>query len=206
MQQKPSTCFESLCKDGEKTLDSSETLTYDVWVEEALRTVISRALVQIAETGLPGDHHFYVTFLTQDDGVEIPGYLRAQHPNDMTIVLQHQFDDLIVDEDHFEVTLSFNGKSERLVIPFAAVVAFADPSVNFGLQLKMPHGLLDDEEDDLDLSETALDLSLEEMAESIGDDVTELLFSENEAENEDASEDDEPREAEVIALDAFRKK
>lgn len=195
-------------------MDSSDTLTYDVWVEEALRTVISRALTQIAECGLPGDHHFYITFLTQGEGVEIPGYLRAQHPNDMTIVLQHQFDNLIIAEDHFEVTLTFNGKSERLVIPFAHVVAFADPSVNFGLQLKMPHSLLDEDEDGLDLSDPDLDITLQDMAESLGDDVTELVFDSASGANSDresgadsgAVSDSEPREAEVITLDAFRKK
>ena len=194
-------------------MDSSDTLTYDVWVEEALRTVISRSLTEISKYGLQGDHHFYITFLTQGEGVEIPGYLRAQHPNDMTIVLQHQFDNLIISDHQFEVTLTFNGKSERLVIPFAHIVAFADPSVNFGLQLKVPHSLLDEDEDDLDLSDTTLDITLEDMAGTMNEAVTELVFEGSNAEDApnsdeagDSAADSEPREAEVITLDAFRKK
>jgi uncharacterized protein len=111
-------------------------LPYDAWLEDALRGVIRRALIHTAEHGLPGAHHFYLTFATGADGVELSPELRAMYPDEMTIVLQHQFWDLTVDDDGFAVTLKFRGRPSRIVIPLAAVSAFGDPSVNFGLQLK----------------------------------------------------------------------
>lgn len=113
------------------------TLPYDLWIEEALRDVVRRALGYAAEHGLPGAHHFYVTFRTDAPGVDLSPRLRAQYPEAMTIVLQHQFWDLVIDAGSFAVTLKFRGKPERLHIPFSAVTGFADPVVNFGLQLKV---------------------------------------------------------------------
>lgn len=113
-----------------------EQLRYDRMVENALRGVVRDALTQVAERGLPGNHHFYLTFRTGYPGVSIPDYLTAQYPNEMTIVLQFQYYGLEVTEDRFEVTLSFNNVHERLVIPFAAISTFADPSVNFALQFQ----------------------------------------------------------------------
>ena len=118
----------------------SDPLRYDAWIEDALRGVIRHALAYAADNGLPGEHHFYITYRTDAEGVETPGYLKAEHPDEMTIVLQHQFENLVVNQDAFWVTLRFNGKPERLRVPFNAVVSFADPSVNFGLQLKMATG------------------------------------------------------------------
>src|SRR3990170_4420004 len=111
-------------------------LRYDRMVESALRGVVREALAQVAEKGLPGDHHFYLTFLTNHRGVAIPEYLRQKYPQEMTIVLQHQFFGLEVCEDRFSVSLSFSSKTERLVIPLAAISTFADPSVNFALQFQ----------------------------------------------------------------------
>jgi hypothetical protein len=113
---------------------TSEGLRYDALVEDALRDVLRRALEYVAERGLPGDHHFYITFRTAHPGVDIPEHLHARYSNEMTIVLQYQFWGLDVGEDAFGVTLSFSDVPERLTIPFAAVTAFADPSVQFGLQ------------------------------------------------------------------------
>jgi hypothetical protein len=113
-----------------------DELRYDKMVEDALRGVVRDALGFVSINGLPGDHHFYVTFKTHFAGVAIPKSLKARHPDEMTIVLQHQFWDLSVEEEQFQVTLSFSGKSERLVIPFAAVTGFADPSAKFGLQFQ----------------------------------------------------------------------
>ncbi|MFO1112475.1 MAG: ClpXP protease specificity-enhancing factor SspB [Rhodospirillales bacterium] len=117
---------------------TSSELPYDLWLEEALRGVIRRALSHAAAAGLPGAHHFYLTFLSATDGVELAPELRAKYPEEMTIVLQHQFWDLAVEEDRFSVTLKFRGRPSRIVIPLAAITAFGDPSVNFGLQLKTP--------------------------------------------------------------------
>lgn len=109
-------------------------LRYDRMVEDALRTVVRRALIHVAKNGLPGSHHFYITFHTDHAGAEIPAALHERYPGEMTIVLQHQFWGLEVGDERFCVTLSFSDVPHRLVVPFAAVTAFADPSVRFGLQ------------------------------------------------------------------------
>lgn len=111
-------------------------LPYDTWLEEALRGVIRRALRHTAEHGLSGGHHFYLTFATGAEGIELAPELRAKYADEMTIVLQHQFWDLTVEDDCVGVTLKFHGRPSRIVIPFDAISAFGDPSVNFGLQLK----------------------------------------------------------------------
>ncbi|CAA7620799.1 SspB family protein [Magnetospirillum sp. SS-4] len=126
-----------------------EELRYDKMVEEALRGVVRDALTLAAELGLPGDHHFYVTFRTHHPGVALSKHILARHPDEMTIVLQHQFWDLDVTHDQFAVTLSFSGKSERLLIPFSAVTGFADPSAKFGLQFQaVPEDAFEDEDED----------------------------------------------------------
>lgn len=111
-------------------------LRYDLMVEGALRGVMRDALTHAAKHGLPGAHHFYLSFRTGYPGVQLDQSLTARFPEEMTIVLQHQFWDLKVDQDGFAVTLSFANTPQRLVIPFAAVTAFNDPSVNFGLQFQ----------------------------------------------------------------------
>jgi hypothetical protein len=110
------------------------SFSYERMVEDALRGVLRQALTITATQGLPGSHHFYITFDTTHPQVRIPESLRALHPNEMTIVLQHQFWDLKVGDEGFEITLSFSGVSQRLKVPFAAVTAFADPHAKFGLQ------------------------------------------------------------------------
>ena len=107
---------------------------YDALVDDALRGVVRRVLRQVADKGLPGSHHFYISFRSGDPGVQLPPYLRAKYPEEMTIVLQHQYWDLILTEEFFEVTVSFNKQQERIKVPFAALSAFVDPSVRFGLQ------------------------------------------------------------------------
>jgi hypothetical protein len=162
----------------------TDPLRYDVWIEDALRTVIKRTMSYVSENGLPGEHHFYITFRTTDDKVIMPDYLRADHPEEMTIVLQYQYDSLDVDDDAIYATLRFNGKPETMIIPLSSIVSFADPSVNFGLQLKVAN--LDDDADDLDPDE-AQDFGADQPAE-------------------DTKKDGEQTTGEVITLDAFRKK
>jgi uncharacterized protein len=112
-------------------------IRYDLLTQQALRAVVRRVLSDVAKTGtLPGEHHFYVTFATQAPGVRISARLREQYPEEMTIVLQHQFWDLAVSETHFEVALSFNGISEKLHVPLDTIKGFFDPSVQFGLQFE----------------------------------------------------------------------
>ncbi len=113
---------------------SVDYIRYDLLTQDALRGVIRTVLTDVAVKGLPGEHHFFITFDTRTDGVRMSARLRASYPDEMTIVLQHQFWDLAVGEDDFDVGLAFNGIPERLHIPFKAVKAFMDPSVQFGLQ------------------------------------------------------------------------
>lgn len=162
----------------------ADPLRYEQWIEDALRAVIKRALDHAAAHGLADEHHFYITFRTAADGLVLPGYLRALHPHDMTIVLQNQYWNLSVTEEGFSVTLRFKGRHEKLYIPFDAVTAFADPSVNFGLQLKV-----------VDLS---LEREEEDEAEAEADAGAETLGS------SDGAGGTEP--GKVVALDAFRKK
>ncbi len=113
---------------------SDNGFNYDRMVEDAMRGVVREALVRAAAEGLPGNHHFYITFRTGADGVAIAPRLRAQYPEEMTIVVQHQYWNLSVAEDAFEIELAFGGKRERLVIPFAALTGFVDPDAQFGLR------------------------------------------------------------------------
>lgn len=180
---------------------TEDTIRYDLWVEEALRSVIRKTLLHVNTHGLSDDHHFYISFLTQDEGVQIPGHVRAQHPIEMTIVLQHQFEDLNIEDDHFSVSLSFGGIKERLIIPYTSVISFADPSVNFALQLKMM-AVDEDEEFDgeaFDIAEfPEADIETFELP---------IEGSSRPANGQgEKSTDGDKKTGEVITLDAFRKK
>jgi hypothetical protein len=115
---------------------ATDHIRYDVLARDALRGVLRRVLTDAAEHGLPGEHHFYITFLSTAEGVKLSPRLLAQYPEEMTVILQHQFWDLVVNEDRFEVGLSFGGIPERLVVPFNSIKSFFDPSVQFGLQFE----------------------------------------------------------------------
>lgn len=115
---------------------AEDKIRYDIRAQNALRDVIRSVLQEVAEHGLPGEHHFYITFDTNARGVSISDALKERHPEEMTIVLQNQFWDLEATKKSFSVTLSFANVPERLVIPFAAVRSFLDPSVQFGLQFE----------------------------------------------------------------------
>ena len=165
--------------------DEDEILRYDRMVEQALRGVVRQAVEEVIETGLPGDHHFYITFMTDYPGVSIPSYLRDRYPGEMTIVLQYQFYDLEVDDEKLGVTLSFNNVPERLVIPLGAITIFADPSVNFALQFQ-PLG------EELDVSEFEDDEDGDDDPTSGGD--------------KKAKKKGGGKTGEVVSLDQFRKK
>ena len=115
---------------------ATDHIRYDVLARDALRGVLRSVLNDAAAHGLPGEHHFFITFLSKAEGVKLSPRLLAQYPEEMTIILQHQFWDLVVLEDRFEVGLSFGGIPERLVVPFSAIKSFFDPSVQFGLQFE----------------------------------------------------------------------
>jgi hypothetical protein len=158
----------------------TDHIRYDVLARDALRGVLRRVLSDAAEHGLPGEHHFYITFMSKAEGVKLSSRLLAQYPDEMTIILQHQFWDLVVTDEKFEVGLSFGGTPERLVVPFSAIKSFFDPSVQFGLQFEP--------------SEAAAEPPAEEEP----------------APAVETAEDDEPAKptegAEVVRLDRFRKK
>ena len=165
-------------------------LPYDLWTEEALRQVVIMALAYAAEHGLPGEHHFYVSFRTDARGVSIPPRLLAQYPNEMTIVLQHQFWDLKLDEagQRFSVGLSFGGVPSILSVPLNAVTGFADPHVQFGLRFRPPE---------------------EHPANDADEPVTTVLDpAPQAAPAPEADEADAPPDStnQVVSLDAFRKR
>jgi hypothetical protein len=111
-----------------------DRIDYSAILQEALRDAVRRVLDQVAEHGLPGEHHFYIGFRTDFPGVEVPRFLREQYPQEVQIILQHQFWGLEVTSEAFSVLLSFGGARQRLTVPFAALTTFADPSVDFGLR------------------------------------------------------------------------
>jgi hypothetical protein len=115
---------------------ATDHIRYDVLERDALRGVLRRVLADAAEHGLPGEHHFFITFLSTAEGVKLSPRLLAQYPEEMTIILQHQFWDLTVTEDRFEVGLSFGGIPERLVVPFHSIKSFSDPAAPFGMQFE----------------------------------------------------------------------
>jgi hypothetical protein len=127
---------------------TEDLMRYGELVEAALRSVVRDSLRRAEAEGLPGEHHFYITCRTDHPGVEMPTSLRASYPEEITLVLEHQFWDLEVSEESFSVTLGFGGKNERLLVPFESVIGFVDPSVEFGLQFKL--GLDDGELQDDD--------------------------------------------------------
>jgi hypothetical protein len=162
-----------------------DSFHYDKMIESALRGVVRDALVRVSRDGLPGEHHFYIGFATREPGVELPASLLARFPEEMTIVIQHQYWDLKVEDASFAIVLSFQRQPERLVIPFAAIKSFADPSVNFALEFAAPTVAQPAAEADARSETVTLPAPL-------------------------AAAPAEPKEArttgEVVALDAFRKR
>ena len=170
---------------------ATDHIRYDVLARNALRGVLRRVLMDAAEHGLPGEHHFYITFQSTADGVKLSPRLMAQYPEEMTVILQHQFWDLVVTEDRFEVGLSFGGVPERLVVPFSSIKSFLDPSVQFGLQFET--------------AETAADTASVNVPAAPAPSA--LTTSAATPETTDDEPPAKPSEgAEVVRLDRFRKK
>ena len=118
-------------------MSTASAIRYDLLTQAALRGVIRTVLADAATDGLPGEHHFFITFDTRADGVRMPDHLRQAHPDEMTVVLQHRFRDLSVGVDGFDVSLDFEGIPAQLHVPLRAVRSFADPSVEFGIQFEL---------------------------------------------------------------------
>ena len=176
---------------------ATDHIRYDVLARDALRGVLRRVLTDAAAHGLPGEHHFFITFLSTAEGVKLSPRLLAQYPEEMTIILQHQFWDLEVSEDRFEVGLSFGGIPERLTVPFSAIKSFFDPSVQFGLQFEPIDGAIAGDAPATNLPAAApAALAVPATAAAIPA-----------AASEEAEEPAKPSEgAEVVRLDRFRKK
>ncbi len=164
---------------SDKQEPETTRLRYDKMVERALRSVVREAVEEVMAQGLPEEHHFYITFNTEHEGVQIPDYLKERYPGEMTIVLQYQFHDLSIDDKFLKVTLSFNNVPERLVVPVESITIFADPAVNFALQFQPANGddMDDGDYDDMDDGDTSTDTKA----------------------------DDKGKRGEVISLDSFRK-
>ena len=172
---------------------ATDHIRYDVLARDALRGVLRRVLSDAAEHGLPGEHHFFITFLSTSEGVKLSPRLLAQYPEEMTVILQHQFWDLVVTEDRFEVGLSFGGIPERLVVPFNAIKSFFDPSVQFGLQF--------------DASEAASEAPAANLPAVAAPPAVAVPSPAASPAPENQTEPAKPGEgAEVVRLDRFRKK
>ena len=211
---------------------SGQSIDYESLAKEALRTVVRRVLESVVEKGLPGNHHFFISFHTTAPGVKISSRISAQYPKEMTVVLQHQFWDLKVLEDHFEVSLSFSNIPETLVIPYKAIKVFFDPAASYGLQFDQstrPEAVEDKSnflDNDWQIATENGDISMDDLNEitiiapdadnlddeaaAMDDDIAMPDFQSTAEESESASakQDEEAGEdgAEIVSLDAFRKK
>lgn len=167
---------------------AEDLIRYDVLAQEALRGVVRKVLTEVGKTGLPGEHHFFISFVTTAPGVRISEKLLKQYENEMTIVLQNQYWDLKVHDTGFEVGLSFDGQPENLVVPYSAIKGFFDPSVQFGLQFDVV-----DENGDVTapISESSEDETGTEETKAVSD---------------EKSDGDDDEKENVVSLDSFRKK
>jgi hypothetical protein len=170
---------------------ATDHIRYDVLARDALRGVLRKVLSDAATHGLPGEHHFFITFLSRAEGVKLSPRLLAQYPDEMTIILQHEFWDLAVTEDRFEVGLSFGRVPERLTVPFNAIKSFFDPSVQFSLQFEPTEAMAEGERPAPNLPAAPASSALTAAT----------------AAPEPSDEPAKPSEgAEVVRLDRFRKK
>jgi len=187
---------------------TEDILRYDILVQNALRGVIRKVLSEIDKTGLPGNHHFFITFMTGAQGVKVSNRVREQYPDQMTIVLQHQFWELEINETGFGIGLSFSDVPEKLYIPYTAIRGFYDPSVNFELEFDVEQS--DEESDDESDGEI--------VASDVGDPIVQDDQKDkdtakaakpkvvDDSEDDEAEDEDDEASAEVVSLDAFRNK
>lgn len=172
---------------GAIRMSKSDAIRYDLIVQDAMLGVVKHVLNETQKHGLPADHHFYLTYSTNYEGAEMPSHLLEKYPDEITIVLQHEFEDLKVYENHFEVTLWFNNVPAHLRIPFKAIRAFFDPSVKFGLQFN----------------------SLENEDEGSEENKAQVTALPVKVEDKDGSEEKSEKSSDntnIISLDSFRKK
>ena len=203
---------------------SEDLIRYDILAQEALRGVVKTVLTEVARTGLPGDHHFYITFLTKAPGVHLSPRLLEKYPEDMTIVVQHQFWDLQANDQAVEIGLSFDGIPEKLYIPYSAIITFIDPSVHFSLQFQIEPSDEDDFDDFDEIEEEEVGamlsvLNTNEATDGQEDENVSIMNhhldepSLGEETDKESDQDTDSEEAgktgegaEVVSLDSFRKK
>lgn len=199
---------------------TEDLIRYDILAQEAMRGVVKKVLTEVIRAGLPGEHHFYITFNTQAPGVRISSRLHERYPEEMTIVVQHQFWDLEVNAQSFGIGLAFSGVPEHLLVPFGAIKSFVDPSVQFGLQFDLVEEELVADNEEASGS-TALGPAAPTALAIAGQDIDNAAGAEKMAtgvlealdkapaspiQTEDDSKDDDTASADVVSLDAFRKK
>lgn len=163
----------------------SNSIDYGNLMHRAMRSLIQEVLEDVAQNGLPGEHHFFITFDTTHEDAVLASWLKERYPSEMTVVMQHWYDNLLVEEDGFHVTLNFGDQPEPLYVPFDAIQTFVDPSVEFGLRFETPEAL--DEEEEAEILAMTEEATTPQVA---------------------AAEEDAPtehKEAEVVSLDSFRK-
>ena len=169
-----------------------EEINYSILIDDAMHTIVKKALEIAIKKGLPGDHHFFISFMTNFPGVQLSTKLRKKYTTEMTIVLQYQFEDLYVSDTDFGVILSFDNVKERVIVPFAALTAFADPSVKFGLQFRHMEDFPSDEQTDAEIKEFVTPETSE--------------TKDKKADSPKKKGGKESTQANVITLDTFRKK
>ncbi len=173
-------------------MSNSDVIRYDLIVQEAMLGVVKKVLTDSQKNGLKNDHHFYLTYSTCYEGVEIPSSLLEKYPDEITIVLQHEFEDLIVKEDHFVVTLWFNNVPAHLRVPFKAIKAFFDPSVKFGLQFNIINEAQNDALEEDNVADITATFKNSKDAHKNGDDTV--------------NQKTEAGNTNIVSLDSFRKK
>ncbi len=199
----------------------NDTIRYDLLVQDALRGVVRKVLADAARDGLPGDHHFYITFRTDARGVRLSARVRERFPGEMTIILQHQFRDLAVSEHSFEVGLSFSNIPEKVVVPFDAIVGFSDPSVEFGLKFAQQEPPLETGANDAApakrgptrLADKTPRAAASEPSEVKPGPRPKIAPAASRAEKAEAKDGDKPAaqtagegDAKIVSIDSFRKK
>jgi hypothetical protein len=183
---------------------STDLIRYDLLAQEALRGVVRRVLEDVTRTGVPGEHHFYISFNTEFPGVRISPRLREKYPEEMTVILQHQFWDLIVTEHGFEVGLSFSNVPEKLHVPFDAITGFFDPSVKFGLKFEP---LNQQQAEEKPAKPAQRDMPRGAASEPEISPPSRRKTDKAAKDDKVAAEDDKGAEgAEIVSLDKFRKK
>ncbi len=179
----------------------SDTIEYGNLMHDAMRGLIQRVLTQIAKEGLPGEHHFFISFETGHRDVELADWLSDRFPDEMTIVMQHWFDDLDVTDQGFGITLNFGDQPERMYVPYDAIRTFVDPSVEFGLKFESQDN--DGDSDKVPHPHPVEVMEAPEKPEKLSKSKTE---TKGKAKAKDEPEDEKPKkDADVVSLDAFRK-